>query len=96
MGVVALLLVTFSLHTSANRWRDLQLQLEERKEAHRQEMATLQLKFKTKCGSSDKAIAALAGTGGASSVPRGASLLYTLPFTRSSRARLLLLLASWL
>ena len=54
-----MLLVTFSLHTSSQRWRDLQLQLEEREEAHRAEISTMQLKFKTKCGSSDKQIAAL-------------------------------------
>jgi chromosome segregation ATPase len=56
---VALLLVTVSLHTSASRWHSLTLELEEREDMHRTELATMQLKFKTKCGSVDKQIAAL-------------------------------------
>ena len=35
------------------------MQLEESEDGHRQEIATMQLKFKTKCGGSDKTIAAL-------------------------------------
>jgi hypothetical protein len=49
------------LYHTTNRWRELQLQLEDREDAHRQEIATMQLKFKRNCGSSDKQIAALAG-----------------------------------